>query len=72
VQEQNRRSIFRPGLSIENIEITDADCAVVLTWAWDMLALDRLSPGAGVLPAAVEFAKCAREQRPPAKVRRVG
>jgi hypothetical protein len=28
VQEQDRRSIFRPSLAIENIEIIDADCAV--------------------------------------------
>jgi hypothetical protein len=28
VQEQNLRSIFRPGLSIENVEIIDADCVV--------------------------------------------
>ncbi len=28
VQEQNRRSIFRPGLSIEDIEITDADSVI--------------------------------------------
>jgi hypothetical protein len=28
VQEQNPRSTFRPGLSIEDFEIIGADCAV--------------------------------------------
>src|SRR6516162_1103328 len=28
VQEQNRRSIFWPGLSIENIDVIDSNCAV--------------------------------------------
>jgi hypothetical protein len=28
VQKQNRRSILRSGLSIENIEIVNPDCAV--------------------------------------------